>query len=227
MVMVSQNLLDLGIDFGTTEKNGRHKFDRYDSPHWYLSSLIQYVSVSGVIGEPCAGGGNLSNLFPYINGVNKIWTNDIDLSVNADSHSDATNPKSWEQFPGTDWIVTNPPFNVAFPILENAYRHARVGVVMFLRLSFQEPTEERGQWLFDHPRHIDLIYPRFKFRKGKDGKNWQTDSMPIVAMVWRKDTDKQFSPVSIPPTKIVGYHDNPTNAPSFDEQVRIIKAVQI
>lgn len=206
---------------------GRHSFDRYDSPHWFLTQLIKYLKVEGIVGEPCKGSGNLSDLFPYINDVSCHWTNDLDPSVDdADFYLDAADAKSWEKFPDADWIITNPPFNVAFPILENAYNHARIGVAMFLRLTFQEPTEERAKWLFSHPRYLDLVYPRFKFRKGKDGRSWQTDSVPIIAMVWRKDTSKQLSPVSIPQSHILGFHDNPVNAPTFQQQIEYLKQVQ-
>lgn len=227
----SVNQLSLNINFEekSVKKVERHKFDRYDSPHWFLTHLLKYIKIEGIVGEPCKGSGNLSDLFPYINGVDDrglCWTSDIDPSVIADFHLDAADPKCWGQFPGADWIITNPPFNAAFPILRNAYNHARVGVVMFLRLSFQEPTEKRAQWLHDHPRHLDLVYPRFKFRKDKDSRSWKTDSVPIIAMVWRKDTDKQLSPISIPQSHILGWHDTPLNAPSFEEQIQIIKEVQ-
>lgn len=220
------NQLALDIIAETRAKNQRHPLDRYDSPHWFLSHLIRYLEISGVVGEPCKGSGNLSDLFPYIRNVQSHWTNDIDTLVNSDFHLDAADPNTWQQFPEADWIITNPPFNVAFPILTNAYKHSRIGVAFFLRLSFQEPTEERATWLYDHPRYIDLVYPRFKFRKGKSSRSWQTDSVPIIAMVWRKDTDRQLSPVSIPQSHILGFHDNPLNAPSFQQQIQILRQVQ-
>ncbi|MFM6725528.1 MAG: hypothetical protein ACKPJF_13965, partial [Dolichospermum sp.] len=135
-------------------------------------------------------------------------------------------PKSWDKFPETDWIITNPPFNAALPILQNSLNHARLGVVFFLRLSFIEPTLERGQWLFENPRYLDLIYPRFKFRKGKDGKSWQTDSMPMMATVWHKDTSETRGSITVPQSHIFGFHDNPENAPSFEQQLKILNQVQ-
>lgn len=223
---MNQLTLDIIVEEKKSVKTERDKFDHYDSPHWFLTHLVKYVKIEGIVGEPCKGSGNLSDLFPYIDRVGHHWTNDLDPSVDADFNLDAADSTSWGQLPESDWIITNPPFNAAFPILQNAYNHARVGVVMFLRLSFQEPTEERAQWLHDHPRHLDLVYPRFKFRKGKDGRSWQTDSVPIIAMVWRKDTDKQLSPISIPQSHILGWHDTPLNAPSFEQQIKILKEVQ-
>ncbi|MFM6254549.1 MAG: hypothetical protein ACKPEQ_36330, partial [Dolichospermum sp.] len=65
-----------------------------------------------------------------------------------------------------------------------------------------EPTLERGQWLFENQCYLHLIYPRFKFRKGKDGKSWQTDSMPMMAAVWRKDTSETRGSITIPQSHI-------------------------
>ncbi|MFM6723626.1 MAG: hypothetical protein ACKPJF_04080 [Dolichospermum sp.] len=204
----------------------RHDFDRYDSPHWFVTHLPNYVRLEVIVGEPCKGGGNISNLLPYFDQVSHCWTNDLDPNVDADFNFDAADPKSWDKFPETDWIITNPPFNAALPILQNSLNHARLGVVFFLRLSFVEPTLERGQWLFENPRYLDLIYPRFKFRKGKDGKSWQTDSMPMMAAVWCKDTSETRGSITIPQSHILGFHDNPENAPSFEQQLKILNQVQ-
>lgn len=221
-----QLTLDMNIAGTPKPTMKRHDFDRYDSPHWFVTHLPNYIKLEGVIGEPCKGGGNISNLLPFFNSARGVWTNDIDDSVKSHFHLDASDPKSWELFPETDWIITNPPFNAALPILKNSLNHARLGVVFFLRLSFVEPTEERGQWLFENPRNLDLIYPRFKFRKGKDGKSWQADSVPMMAMIWYKYPMPRLGSFTIPQSHILGFHDNPENAPSFEKQIEILRQVQ-
>lgn len=203
--------------------SGRHEFDRYDSPHWFVTHLPKHLNLTGRVGEPCKGGGNISSLLPYFGKVSSVWTNDIDSRVEADFNLDAADDRAWEHFPPSDWIVTNPPFNCALPILQNAYNHAKVGVVFFLRLTFIEPTEQRAWWLFEHPRYLDLIYPRFKFRKDKEGKDWQTDSVPIAAFVWRKDTNKILGSRTIPVSLIWGFHDTPLNAPSLESQIEYLR----
>lgn len=203
--------------------NNRYEFDRYDSPHWFLTHLPNHLDLSGTVGEPCKGSGNLSDLLPYYPGVSKVWTNDIDPAVAADFNLDAVDGRSWDKLPPADWIVTNPPFNCPMPILKNAYKHARFGVVFFLRLSFIEPTKERAFWLLNHPRYLDLVYPRFKFRKDKKGRNWQTDSLPIAAFIWLKNSPRIIGSKTIPVELIQGFHDNPTNAPDFDTQIKILQ----
>jgi len=204
----------------------RYDFDRYDSPHWFITHLPNYIKLKGIVGEPCKGSGNISNLLPYFDRVRYHWTNDLDPSVDADFNLDAANPKSWEQLPEADWIITNPPFNAALPILKNSLNHARLGVVFFLRLSFVEPTEERGQWLFENPRNLDLIYSRFKFRKDKNGRDWASDSVPMMAMIWYKYPMPRLGSITIPQSHILGFHNNPENAPSFERQVEILQQIQ-
>ena len=202
----------------------RHELDRYDSPAWFLTHTLNYLNLQGVVGEPCKGSGNLSNLFPLIQGIDNYWTNDIDLGVDAHHNLDAAKPENWEQFPKTDWVVTNPPFNQAFPILKNAHDNAKIGVLFFLRLSFLEPTQDRGFWLYRHPPSLILILPRFKFKKGKMG-NWQTDSLPIAAMAWVKGVSDS-KVVTVPSFVIDGFHDNPTNTPTFSEVSKIIRKIE-
>ena len=164
----------------------RNPLDRYDSPGWFVTHLPNYLTLDGVVGEPCSGAGNLSSILPHFKNVQSVWTNDIDTNVVANSHLDATNPKSWLEFPETDWVVTNPPFNQAFEILKNAHFFAKKGVVFFVRHSFTEGTEERGKWLSNNRCWGDLVYPRFKFVQKENG-NWQTDSAPIDAVIWLRE----------------------------------------
>jgi hypothetical protein len=88
--------------------------------------------------------------------------------------------------PGIDWIVTNPPFNVAAQIVPNAFNHAVKGIAMLLRLSYLEPVEDRGAWLNSHPPSDLIVLPRISFTG--DGK---TDSVTCAWMVWRKNATQQ------------------------------------
>jgi hypothetical protein len=153
--------------------------------------------------EPCSGKLDIVNAI-------KSWDDDlyIDYSdINIDypvsyhlNHAlgfyhDATSSDYWNYLGMKyDWVITNPPFNLAMEILKLAFDHADTGVVMLLRLSFLEPTEERGDWLKDHEYNLKLIMPfnpRPQFRKGeinpKTGKEYGSDSVTTAWMVWIKD----------------------------------------
>ncbi|HLP91433.1 MAG TPA: hypothetical protein VK184_22975 [Nostocaceae cyanobacterium] len=223
---MEQLTLNLNVKSTPKHKLKRHKLDQYDSPHWFVTHLPNYININGVIGEPCRGAGNLSSLLSCFQGCKSLWTNDINPDIDSHFHYDAADPESWKKFPSTDWIVTNPPFSEAFPILLNAYEKAKVGVIFFLRLSFIDSIEERAEWLFHHKRYVDLIYPRFKFRKGKNG-NWQTDFITMGAFIWLKNNNQTLGSLTIPQSKIAGFHDNPTNAPSLQKQIEILQREEL
>ena len=194
----------------------RNPLDRYDSPAWFVTHLPNYLTLDGVIGEPCCGAGNLSNILPHFKNVTSVWTNDIDYKVKADFHFDAASSRSWLHFPETDWVVTNPPFNQAFDILKNAHFFAKKGVVFFLRHSFSEPTNQRGSWLYNNPCWAILVYPRFKFVQNDKG-TWDSDSTPIDALIWLREKQPKLGLLTIPSRKIVGFYNDPTKDPGLHQ----------
>ena len=196
----------------------RNHLDHYDSPGWFVTHLPNYITLDGVIGEPCCGAGNLSDILSHFKNVTEVWTNDINTNLKADSHFDAANARSWLKFPQPDWVVTNPPFNKAFEILKNAHFFARKGVVFFVRHSFTEPTEQRGRWLYNNPCWGNLVYPRFKFVQNEKG-TWDSDSTPIDAVIWLRDKQPKLGLLTIPSSNIVGFYSNPTKDPGLDQHL--------
>ena len=80
-----------------------------------------------------------------------------------------------------DWVITNPPFNLAYPMLLKSLLNVRVGVAFLLRLSFVEPTNERGDWLEKNPPTGRITLPRYSFTG--DGRS---DSVTAEWMIWYK-----------------------------------------
>jgi hypothetical protein len=126
--------------------------------------------------EPCVGGGDIARFLP-----GRVYTNDIDHQREAGFHLDATAPATWKRLPPVDWVISNPPFNVAHLIVPRAYEHARVGVAMMLRLTWLEPADNRASWLKEHPLTRQIVLPRFSF----DGSG-STDSVTCAWMIWLK-----------------------------------------
>lgn len=172
----------------------RRKNDAYYTPTWATEALLKknYINIHPVeqVFEPCVGDGAISEVLQKH--VEKpVLTNDIDFGVSAHYHSDAADPEFWISIPdkhgndiSVDWVITNPPFSVAFPIVKNAYSKAKVGCAFLLRLSFLEPTYDRGEWLDRHPPQRLLVLPRISFTG--DGK---TDSVTCAWMIWLKPRD--------------------------------------
>lgn len=150
--------------------------DFYETPPWQTRALLKRFKPTDVLCECCSGDRSISDFFPL-----QIWTNDIDPARYAQFHLDAADPQAWKQFPPVDWTITNPPFSHAMPILKNAFHHSRLGVILLLRLSFMEPTIERGDWLVEHPPQFQFILPRWSYKQ-----NGSTDSVTTAWFIWDK-----------------------------------------
>ncbi|WP_292798890.1 helix-turn-helix domain-containing protein [Nostoc sp. NMS7] len=206
-------------------ESDRHPLDFYESPSWFVTELLRHVKLSGVIGEPCVGGGAIASLLQVWPHTKLIWTNDIDPEKAADYHLDAIAPESWDLFPECDWICTNPPYGQnAAPIIKNAFKKAHVGVAAFLLTSFLEPCEDRDAFLKEHPPSLVLTLPRYCFRKDKKGSRWATDNATISCFVWDKRATQQRIIVR-PKSEIVGFYKNPDRAISFSEAQGIVAAM--
>ncbi len=171
----------------------RRKGEKYYSPDWAIRSLrlgLPFI-LSGSVYEPCVGTGMLSN--PLKKMGLQVITNDMDEDVAADYHYDFLIHFMGlhnYQVPQTDWVITNPPFSLALPMLENALSIAKVGVAFLLRLSFVEPVDTESKRtpyprapFFDGashhiPRGI-IVNPRYSFTE-----NGKTDSVTTAWFVW-------------------------------------------
>lgn len=179
----------------------RRDHDAYYTPDDAVRILHERRPLIGkpgeVVCEPCVGGGAIAQ--PFRDRGCLVVTNDLVPTIEADTHNDACSRPTWDQLQTDararldgsgrqwdnritlDWTVTNPPFVAAMEILQQAYAHSRLGVAFFLRLSFLEPTEDRGPWLAEHPPDELIVLPRISFTG--DGA---TDSVTCAWMIWYK-----------------------------------------
>lgn len=153
----------------------RRKNDAYHTPEWATRQLLNRIHIKGTVLEVCAGENHITNVLLATEA--DIYTNDIDNTHWHGYHFDAANLSAWptRRF---DWVVTNPPFNKAFDILVNSLASAS-NVALLLRLSFLEPTKERGATLAVTPPQGLIVLPRISFTN--DGK---TDSVTCAWMIW-------------------------------------------
>lgn len=161
----------------------RRPNDAYYSPENALGLLTRRVYIQGSVFEPCVGTGVIYEAFKRYGQAQSVMTNDIVLGL---GHYNFDASKPWPIQEQYDWIITNPPFNQALPILRQSLLHARLGVAFLLRLSFLEPGRqpgtvayERGQFLAVNPPTKLIVLPRYSFTG--DGK---TDSVTCAWMVW-------------------------------------------
>lgn len=167
----------------------RRKNDFYPTPEWATRELLDRVTIRGTVFEPCVGDGAIARALAGDKTL--VYTGDIDPAWSPMVCGDARERTFWREADaliedGIDWIVTNPPFNVAAQIVPAAYNHAVKGIAMLLRLSYLEPVEDRGGWLNEHPPSSLIVLPRISFTN-----NGKTDSVTCAWMVWRKNAERQ------------------------------------
>ncbi|WP_299491213.1 hypothetical protein [Acaryochloris sp. IP29b_bin.137] len=145
--------------------------------------------IGGSVLEPCAGRNAISDMLDSYGSIDIVHSSDLLWPVGPGrTTNDATDPQYWAEAPKVDWVVTNPPFNVAEKILPLAYEHADRGVAFLLRLSYLEPCNGRKEWLKQHSdqmKRVIVVSPRIRFRSDTKG----SDSVTCAWLIW----DKQFS----------------------------------
>ena len=163
---------------GVTQALPRIANDFYPTEARVTQALIARERISGLVLEPCAGQGHISKELKRLNYT--VVENDITWPGGWDA-------ASWEDWRSWDypmWTITNPPFNQATPILQNAYTHSIIGVAMLLRMTYLEPCKDRAEWLIKHPpTRLIILNPRPRFRADTKGQ----DSVTVAWFVWRKD----------------------------------------
>ena len=163
----------------------RRPRDFYQTAPWQVDALVDHLpELGGSVWEPCVGDGSLLvRLREQRPALGPIVTNDLDATKPADYHLDATRAETWraiaQQHGRPDWVVTNPPFGVAFEILQHAVAIARTGVVLMVRASFSEPTAARGPWLAAHPYNKRITLERWSFTG-----NGKSDSATTEWLIW-------------------------------------------
>ncbi len=81
----------------------------------------------------------------------------------------------------TDWVITNPPYNLAADFLERALSEASVGVALLLRTSWSE-GEERFERIFKKraPQIVAQFSERIAMLKGR----WDPAASSATAYAW-------------------------------------------
>lgn len=160
--------------------------DFYETSPWQVDALVDNLpELSGVIWCPCVGDGSLMRRLIERRPDLRFVTNDLDATKAADFHCDAIWAQNWNAMltvaQAPDWVVENFPFNVEHRIIPYALEAARCGVVAMARISYTEPTKDRGPWLAEHPYQKRITLERHSFTG-----NGKTDSATTDWLVWAK-----------------------------------------
>lgn len=181
---MQQALFDTTI---TYQSGQRHKHDAYQTDYRLTHTLLRHVPIWGIVAEPCAGNGMIRDVLTTQSSIRRVITSDIDPRYNQlDHRCDATLPTARVYRHRPNWIVTNPPFKLAHEVLSASWQACTVGVALLLRITFQEPTEDRRELLRDLAPHASqpiVFNPRPRFRTDAKG----SDSATCAWFVWTKN----------------------------------------
>lgn len=166
----------------------RRANDFYETAPWQVDALVDHMPemLDGLVLCPCVGDGSLMRHLEKRRPALAFVTNDLDPLKDADFHLDMTQADSWNAIVRAvggrpNWVIENYPFNVEHLMVPYALQAALFGSIAMARVSFAEPTKNRGPWLAEHPYDKRITLERHSFTG--DGRS---DSATTDWLVWSK-----------------------------------------
>jgi hypothetical protein len=138
--------------------------DYFPTPPWatraFLHDVLQQEFASfcfGSVWEPAAGEGHMAHvlgeLFPTV-----VASDVEDYGAGFEIGSFVGEGADVAPRRKIDWIITNPPFNLAVDFAEKALAQASIGVALLLRTSWLEGGERYQRLFRDRPPRIIAQY---------------------------------------------------------------------
>jgi hypothetical protein len=138
--------------------------DDFPTPPWATRALAEYVMApQGTCLEPACGRGHMSAaLAEYFD---KVMSSDI-FDYGFGSVADFLN--STYDADSFDWVITNPPFNLAEEFIVRSMKIARRGVAMLTRTVFIESVERyNGLFKDNRPSRVAQFVERVPMVEGR------------------------------------------------------------
>lgn len=159
--------------------------DLFPTPPFATRALLEHVigNAAGTCWEPAAGLGHMSrvlaerfgvvhatDVFPYGEHLTAVGSF---VGVGPDVINSPT--------VAPDWIITNPPFNLAVAFVERALQEARIGVAMLVRTAWLEGMD-RYERLFSvtPPAIVAPFVERVAMVKGR----WDPAASTATSYAW-------------------------------------------
>ena len=165
-------------------KEPTDSLDFFPTPPWATRALVKCVfewDVSNDIAwEPAAGEGHMAEVLREsfrrvigsdVHDYGKGYTVGSFVGEGLDVIGDQC----------ADWIITNPPFNLAGQFLQRALRDARKGVAMLLRTSWLEGGERYREIFHGMSPSIVAV---FSERVPMVAKRWDPDASSATSYAW-------------------------------------------
>ena len=191
--------------------------DYFPTPPWATRAFIVWLIAQGEdvaqldAWEPACGEGHMSR--PMLEYFARVRSSDV-FSYGQHELIDFLVTGSAE--PDVDWIVSNPPFNLAVEFIRQALAKSRRGVAMLLRGSFLEGQERyRELYARTPPSEVLVFTERVVMLKGRLVRAGAVDPFATVPgtkassatsyfwFVWRKPVVTMHPPTHwIPPCRL-------------------------
>ena len=154
--------------------------DFYPTPHWGTRALLEHVIQdypleNQSVWECAAGQRDMSDVLEV------YFKDTLSTDINDEPSVDFLKSTKCE----TDWIITNPPFNIAVDFVQKCLElKPKVGFAMFLRLAFLESKTRFNTIYKDNPPSITAVFTeRVSLSKNLIDPN-RGSSVAYCWMVW-------------------------------------------
>ena len=176
---------------------GTDSLDFYPTPPWGTRALMERVILPQMGGrqvkhltcwEPAAGHGDMSR--PLAEYFGRVLTTDIhDHGKIVHQQHDFLMPYMPDGIDGADWIITNPPFQLAERFIERASQiKGWQGTAMLVRSAFLEGTGRYNRLYSENPPSIVAQYSeRLVMHHGKLSPTGST-ATAYCWLVWMRET---------------------------------------
>jgi hypothetical protein len=164
--------------------------DFFPTPPWATRALCEHVlpavwpypdrfACSAL--DPACGAGHMAlALEDYFRDVSAADIFDYGFASVADFLHPDTYPHGGDDLE-VDWIITNPPFNLALEFIQKALTIAKRGVAMLVRMQFLEGEGRFDRLFIRRPPQIVAVFAeRVPMHKGR----WVINGKSATAYVW-------------------------------------------
>ena len=178
-------------------KNDKTDLDFYRTPAWATRSLFEMLSHHDLIKhdqsvlDPCAGAGDMSRELKHH--FRRVTTMDIERydGLELDFQRDFL---SMEPIDSHDWVIANPPFNLAEPFISRSMITAWDGVAILGRIQLLESVQRFANiWNYNPCQFVFIFCERLGFAKGY-GEAVQSAACHAW-FVWLTDSDQTVPPM--------------------------------
>jgi|HigsolmetaAR202D_1030399.scaffolds.fasta_scaffold00096_11 Dimethyladenosine transferase (rRNA methylation) len=163
---------------GNGVERPRQHLDWYPTPPDCTEALLDRIHLKGPVWEPCCGDGSLARVMEA-RGLKVIGTDLFDRGY-GEGHGDAYDILKVTELLA-DEVVTNPPFNIAAPIIRHLLSLRPRTLALLLKSSFWHASS-RAALFHEHPpsRIIALTWR-------PDFLGLKRPAMEVIWTVWERD----------------------------------------